>query len=251
MDIKPNNVTVDDSHKERGFVLETFFQGFINLLPILFILVVFSLILNFVFGIVEPLSNLLEVGKDEPRWWIKLISLFILLLLIFGIGLFVSDRKGRQRFRYFERKYFWKLPLYNIAHQTVTKFVDMKDMPFSQVVLFDPYKTGTLMTGFVTDKINDELFTIFVPTAPNPMNGNIYHAPKTSLVFLTISSQVAMRSIMGMGTGSGDMFKGMKVKEVKEEEVIIEPANGKVPSNSNGKLDPKFSDVNSQVNLTD
>jgi uncharacterized membrane protein len=99
----------------------------------------------------------------------------------------------------------------------------MKDLPFSQVVLFDPYNTGVLMTGFVTDKINDELFTIFVPTAPNPMNGNIYHAPKTTLTFLTVSSQEAMRTIMGMGTGSGDMIRGMKIKEEKVKDIIVNP----------------------------
>jgi hypothetical protein len=32
-----------------------------------------------------------------------------------------------------------------------------------------------------------------------------------------------MRTIMGMGTGSADMMKGMKIEEVNSEEVIIEP----------------------------
>lgn len=224
MDLKTTSITPEVPPKERGFVLETIFQGLISLLPLIFILLVFSLILNFVFEIVEPISALLDLGKDEPRWWIKLISLLIFLTIIFGIGLMMSYRKGSHFFKLFERRFLWKLPLYNVAHQTINKFIGMKELPFSQVVLFDPYKTGTLMTGFVTEKINEDLFTIFVPTAPNPMNGNIYHAPKTSLIFLTISAQVAMRTIMGMGTGSGDMMKGMNIKKVTEEEVIIEPA---------------------------
>lgn len=187
------------------------------------ILILFSLVLNFVFGLVEPLSALLDLGKDEPRWWIKILSLAIFLTIIFGIGLLVRNRKGRHYFKRFERRYLWKIPLYSVAHQTINRFIGMKDLPFRQVVLFDPYNTGTLMTGFVTEKISEELYTIFVPTAPNPMNGNIYHAPKSSLTFLTISAQVAMRTIMGMGTGSGDMMKGMKIEEEKVKEIIIDP----------------------------
>ncbi len=223
MDLNQQNDDHQAPEKERGYIMETIFQGFIILIPLALILILFSLILNFVFELVEPLSALLDLGKDEPRWWIKLLSLLIFLVIIFGIGVLVRNRKGRYYFKQFERRYLWKIPIYNVVHQTVNKFIGMKELPFSQVVLFDPYKTGTLMTGFVTEKISEELFTIFVPTAPNPMNGNIYHAPKTSLIFLKISPQVAMRTIMGMGTGSADMMKGMKIEEVNSEEVIIEP----------------------------
>lgn len=224
MDLNQSNINQHPPEKERGYIMETIFQGFIILIPLALILILFSLVLNFVFELVEPLSALLDLGKDEPRWWIKLLSLLIFLVIIFGIGLLVRNRKGRHYFKLFEKRYLWKIPLYHIAHQTINRFIRVKDLPFSQVVLFDPYKTGTLMTGFVTEKISEELYTIFVPTAPNPMNGNIYHAPKTSLIFLKISSQVAMRTIVGMGTGSGDMMEGMKIEEVNTEKVIIKPA---------------------------
>lgn len=223
MDFNQSEINNQAPEKGRSYLLESIYQGFIILIPLVLILIVFSLVLNFVFEIVEPLSALLDLGKDKPRWWIKLLSLFIFLLFIFGIGVLVRNRKGKYYFKIFERRFLWKIPFYNVVHQTINRFIGMKDLPFSQVVLFDPYNTGVLMTGFVTEKISEELFTIFVPTAPNPMNGNIYHAPKSSLTFLTISSQVALRTIMGMGTGSLDMMKGMKIKEVKGEESVIVP----------------------------
>jgi uncharacterized membrane protein len=48
------------------------------------------------------------------------------------------------------------------------------------------------MTGFVTDQVGTDIYTIFIPTAPNPTNGNIYHVPKESLTFLSVDTQVAM-----------------------------------------------------------
>ena len=70
------------------------------------------------------------------------------------------------------------------------------------------------MTGFITDQINDTLYTIFVPTAPNPTNGNIYHVPKELITFLDVSTQDAMRTVMGMGTGTCDMLSGMDLSEI-------------------------------------
>ena len=79
-------------------------------------------------------------------------------------------------------------------------------MPFSQVVLVDAYNTGVLLTGFVTETVSGDIYTVFVPTAPNPMNGNIYHVPASQLRFLDIEPEKAMRSIVGMGTGSSELF---------------------------------------------
>ena len=88
------------------------------------------------------------------------------------------------------------------------------------------------MTGFITDQINEELYTIFVPTAPNPTNGNIYHVPRELLTFLPTTTQDAMRTVMGMGTGTADMLSGMdlkeiltagSVKEIKKNELADDP----------------------------
>jgi len=91
------------------------------------------------------------------------------------------------------------------VYETVYQFAGVKDLPFSEVVLIDPFNTGTLMTGFVTDKTEmseDGIYTVFVPTAPNPTNGNIYHVKYDAIRFLDIGPQDAMRTIVGMGTGS-------------------------------------------------
>jgi uncharacterized membrane protein len=205
---------------ERGYILDTIFQGFLFLLPLTIILIILSFIFNFIFEVIEPLSSAIDPGTEEPRWWIKLISLMIFMVIIFAIGIMVKNRLGKFYFKIFERKCLAKLPLYNLIHQTVYQFVGLKKFPFSKVVLLDPYQTGTLMTGFVTDQIKEELYTVFVPTAPNPTNGNIYHVPKKSLTFLEVSPQDAMRTIMGMGTGSAEMMAGMKTKDIQPESAL-------------------------------
>ncbi len=191
-----------EEEKSKGFILTTLIQGFILLLPFLIILILLSVLINFVFKIVAPLSAMLDHGGNVPDWIINLFSMGIVLLFVFLFGIMVKGNKGKRHFSTFEEKYLTKIPLYTLVHQTVNQFAGLEKLPFSEVVLIDPYKSGTLMTGFVTARTSENLYTIFVPTAPNPMNGNIYHVPKESIKFLTVTPQDAMRTIMGMGTGS-------------------------------------------------
>lgn len=191
-----------EEKSKKNYVFTTLIQGFVFLLPLTIILVLLSVLFSFVFKIVAPLSALLDNGGTVPDWVINFISVGILVMFFFLFGLMLKNNMGKGYFTIFEKRYLTKIPLYNLVHKIVYQFTGLEDLPFSQVVLIDPFKTGTFMTGFVTTKINENLYTIFVPTAPNPMNGNIYHVPKESIQFLTVSTQDAMRTIMGLGTGS-------------------------------------------------
>lgn len=208
-----NQVLVEDKTK-RGIILDSLLQGFLILLPLTIILIIMSIVFNFIFGIVAPLSAALDPGSEKPHWIINVLSLGIFCAFIFLIGLLVRNKIGKVYFKSFEKKYLTKIPLYNLIHQTVYQFVGLKKLPFSEVVLLDPFRSGTMMTGFITDQIDEKLYTIFVPTAPNPTNGNIYHVPKELITFLSVTTQDAMRTVMGMGTGTADMLSGLDMSEI-------------------------------------
>jgi len=193
---------------KRGFLIDTLIQGFIILLPLSIVLLLLSFVFNFIFKIVAPISSILDSSTGEPHWSINFLSLGILVFFIFIIGVIIRNRLGKIYFSILEKKYLSKVPLYSMVQQTVLQFVGLKKLPFSEVVLIDPFQSGTMMTGFITDRINDDLITVFVPTAPNPANGNIYHVPKEKLVLLDVSTQDAMKTIMGMGTGTCSMLAG-------------------------------------------
>ncbi|MEP1085659.1 DUF502 domain-containing protein [Algoriphagus sp.] len=211
---KPTTSEGKKDKSNRGIFMDSLIQGFLILLPLTIILVLISFVFNFIFGIVAPVSAMLDPGTDDPHWIINVLSLGIFCVFVFCIGLLVRNKVGKVYFKSFEKKYLTKLPLYNLIHQTVFQFVGLKKLPFSEVVLLDPFRSGTMMTGFVTDQVNEQLYTVFVPTAPNPTNGNIYHVPKELLTFLPTTTQDAMRTVMGMGTGTADMLSGMDLEEI-------------------------------------
>jgi len=75
----------------------------------------------------------------------------------------------------------------------------------------------TKMTGFVTNELPNGLYTVFVPTAPNPTNGYIFHLRKDQLEFLDIKAEDAMRTVIGVGTGSEILFDAPRIKDFKSK----------------------------------
>lgn len=191
----------------KQYLSKTLLQGFLVILPLTIIILVLYVVFRFIFNLVAPLSALISPGQEDPHWIFNVIALVILVVFVFMAGLMVQNRVGKVYFKIFERKYLKKIPLYHMVHETVYQFAGVKKLPFSEVVMIDPYKTGTLMTGFITDRITEDLFSVFVPTAPNPMNGNIYHVPRNAVTFLNVSTQDAMRTVVGMGTGTSSLWK--------------------------------------------
>ncbi|GAB3336923.1 hypothetical protein GCM10027429_20800 [Marivirga atlantica] len=210
-----------DNEKEsfwsKQFFIKTLLNGLLLILPIIIVLFLLSLIFKLLFNVIAPLSALLDQNAESHTWFINILALLILVLFIFIFGLVLRNRRGQLYFNKFERRYLVQIPLYTSIKETVTQFSGVKKMPFSQVVLVDAYGTEVFLTGFVTEEITDDLYTIFVPTAPNPMNGNIYHVPKKQLKFLDIESEKAMKSIVGMGTGSSLLFKAQEKMDYRHE----------------------------------
>ncbi|WP_194777536.1 DUF502 domain-containing protein [Pararhodonellum marinum] len=190
----------------KTFFVKTLLNGLLVVLPSIIILFLLSLIFKFVFNLVAPISALLDKNAESHAFFTNILALLILIVLIFIIGLILRHGRSKRMFKIFEYRYLLQIPLYSTLQETISQFSGLKKMPFSQVVLVDAYNTGVLLTGFVTETASEGIYTVFVPTAPNPMNGNIYHVPESQLRFLDIEPEKAMRSIVGMGTGSSILF---------------------------------------------
>lgn len=184
-------------------------KGGLMILPLVVIIAIFKIILGFIVKLLTPISLLLS-GGHQPSYVLHLVSFIILLLLLFFLGLVLSHRYGSLYFAVIERKYLVKIPFYFTIKETIQQFTGQKDMPFKHVVLVDIYGSGTRMTGFVTQNTEDQYFTVFVPTAPNPMNGNIYHVPRELVTFVDIKPETAMRTIISLGSGSDILLKSQK-----------------------------------------
>lgn len=192
----------------RRFFVTTVIGGIAVVLPLTIFVMLVRLIVNFFSRILAPMRPLFPFSEKVSEWIIDLLSFSIVITAFFMIGLVVQTSFGSRMFTRLEEQWLMRLPFYSVLRETVQQFFGAKKMPFSQVVLVDVFNNGMLMTGFVADdEVGKGLITIFVPTAPNPTNGFIFHVPEKQVRYLDTRPEDAMRTILGVGTGSAMLFK--------------------------------------------
>ena len=188
----------------KGFLLTTVLGGFLVVLPSALLVAVFQIVFRFVSNLVSPMRGLFNFTANAETWFLDLVSVLIIIGAFFLIGLLVRTSFGRRIWDGIEKRVLKRVPLYPAIRNTVGQIFGQKKTPFSQVVIAEVL--GARMTGFVTDHRADNTYTVFVPTAPNPTNGFVIHAKERELEFLDTKPDDALRTIIGMGTGSHMLF---------------------------------------------
>jgi len=191
--------------KVRNFFQTTLIGGLVAILPLGLIIIIFRWIIVLIEKYLKPLVNLLEPDTRLSTIITYIIAVASIITLFFLIGLFIKTRFGNMVRNHLERIYLMKIPGYKTAREIVLQFMGNKNSFFSEVVLVDVFNTGCLQTGFVTDTYG-EYCSVFVPTAPNPTSGMVYHIPSSKVFKCDIPIETAMRSIISCGAGSSPLF---------------------------------------------
>jgi uncharacterized membrane protein len=203
----PEMKSTNVSQRIKGFISTTLLGGLTIVLPFTLLIIVIRFLFNLVLSLADPIKNLIPISDGFKGWIFDLIALTGIIGIFFSIGLIVQTRLGKELWLYFEKKALNPLPFYVVLRETVQQFFGKDKMPFSKVVSVDVFNNGTRMLGFVSANHNDELFSLFVPTGPNPTNGFIFIVKKDQIEWLDLKTDEAMRIIIGVGTGSEKLLE--------------------------------------------
>ncbi len=188
-----------------------FFSGLLLLAPLVVTIWAFGKIIELVGGTISPLfiRQLPERLQELPLVW-ELVGTFVVIILVTLLG-YLS--------RYVFGKYFWEVgerailsipgvgQVYSSVKQIVDTFGTQNRNLFSKVVLVPFPTTGTWVIGFLTGKTQgeaqhrtgEEVWTVFVPTTPNPTSGFLVLFPKEKIVELDMSVGEGMKMIISGG----------------------------------------------------
>ncbi len=197
----------------KGYIITTILGGIVVILPITLSYIAIRFLWNQAQNFTGPVKQLINVSTDDSwaAWVVDLTALGVMLSAFFLLGLFVETNFGKEFWNNLDKHLLSKLPLYTVLRDTVRQFLGNTDkMPFSEVVEVDVYNNGTRMIGFVSDRLKDGRYSIFVPTGPNPTNGFIFLVEPQQVEFSKVKPEEAMRIVVGVGTGAGELFKKSK-----------------------------------------
>lgn len=192
-----------------------FFSGLLLLAPLAVTWLVFSWLVervggNFrqVFFFAVP-SSLREHPSLEIVW--NVLATLIVIVLVTMLG-YVSRYVFSHYFGQLTERLINNIPGVNAVYRTVKQIVEtfsaQKRNVFERVVLIQFPSPGTWVIGFLTNRAKGEvqdrtaadLWTVFVPTTPNPTSGFLVLVPREQVQELDMSVGEGMKFIISGGT---------------------------------------------------
>ncbi len=188
-----------------------FLTGLLLLAPLVVTVWAFFKIIDIIGGSFRPLFDTLIPGRlqDIPLVWEIAVTVVVFFLITF-FG-FVSH--------YFFGKYLLDLgervilaipglnTVYSSVKQVVATFGSQNRNVFSRVVLVQYPRPGVWTLGFLTGKTQAEtqaragreLWSVFVPTSPNPTSGFMLFFPPEEITELEMSVGDGMKMVISGG----------------------------------------------------
>ena len=198
--------------KVKIFVKTTLLGGLVVILPVLILFVIFNALFKFVTGSIRPIANIFGVGLIKSDFIAGVISIMIMILISFIVGLVVKTRTGVIYHAVIEETVLNKIPGYKIVREATTYFEPGKERPFSAFALARPFGSGTLVNAFVTDTHPDGSYSVFVPQGPTLAQGDIYHLNSKDVFILDVPVADGIKAIISMGAGSEKLLEKYREK---------------------------------------
>jgi uncharacterized membrane protein len=204
--------------KFKSFLKTSIIGGVVVILPLFIFILVFKWLFGWVTDIIQPLTDLLVTKSHMKEIIADFLVITIILISCFIIGVIIKTEFGKFIHEKLERRVLKIAPGYSTIKEIVMQVVGKK-FPFSSVALVRVFENDTLMTAFITDKHEDGSCTVFIPTAPNPTSGFVYHIKNEYIYHVDVPVEEAMRSIITCGAGSNKILKACRENIANDKRV--------------------------------
>jgi uncharacterized membrane protein len=191
----------------RDFVGTTVVGGLVVLVPLYLAVLLVAKLMETVVGVVKPIANVLPAWLPAER----LLSLLLVLLIGFGVGLLVRTTRGAAMRDQLERSLFGKLPGYELFRSLTLRATghgDQAGWKPAVVEVEDAY-----VPGFIIEKLDDGSYTVFVPSVPTPFAGALYVLTPDRVHELSVPVAQAARAISQWGIGTKSLIENMRARE--------------------------------------
>ena len=188
----------------RELITSTVVGGLLVVVPVYLAILLLLKGMQSVGTLVRPIAALLPGSLPAEG----LLSLVLVLVLCFLVGVAVRTRAGRALRERMERVFFERLPGYDLLRSLTQRLHGDSDGDAWTPALAEI--EDALVPAFIIEELDDGRFTIFVPSVPTPLAGAVYILRRERVHALDIPFTQAIRSISRWGSGSKDLVAAMR-----------------------------------------
>ena len=188
----------------RGFIEDVLISGLLVIIPVYLAVLLLLKAMQSLVGLVRPLAALL------PDWMPAedLLSLLLVLVLCFLVGVALRTRIGRAARERIEKSLFQRIPGYALFRGLAQQVSgESRESAWKPALV----ETGDgLVPGFIIEELDDGQLTVFVPSVPTPLAGAVLLLPRERVHPLDVPFTSAIQVISKWGSGSKALVAAMK-----------------------------------------
>jgi len=166
-------------------------------------------VLEIIVSTMDGTLNVLPAGM-RPSVYIPGLGLVLTLLVIYLTGLAASNFLGRRLLHIWEGV-LHRIPVVNSIYGGVKQVSDTLFRPggqaFRKALLVQYPRQGSWTvafltgapTGEVSERLDGDFISVYVPTTPNPTSGFFLMMPRTDVIELDMSVDEALKYVISMG----------------------------------------------------
>ena len=186
------------------FVAKAVLGGLLIVIPIYLAVLLLLKGMKSVVGLVRPFALLL------PDWLPaeKALSLLLVLMLCFLIGVAVRTRAGRVVRERIERTFFERIPGYALFRSLTQQVAGDNRQNVWKPALVEIEEA--LVPAFIIEEFKDGRYTVFVPSIPTPLAGAVYILDRKRVHPLSVPFTEALKTVSKWGSGAKDLVAAME-----------------------------------------
>jgi uncharacterized membrane protein len=190
--------------KALVFVAKAVLGGLLIVIPIYLAVLLLLKGMKSVVGLVRPFALLL------PDWLPaeKALSLLLVLMIFFLIGVAVRTRAGRMVRERIERTFFERIPGYALFRSLTQQVAGDNRQNVWKPALVEIEEA--LVPAFIIEEFEDGRYTVFVPSIPTPLAGAVYILDRKRVHPLSVPFTEALKTVSKWGSGAKDLVAAME-----------------------------------------
>lgn len=185
--------------KSLLFAAQAVLSGFLIVVPVYLAVLLLLKAMASLAQLVHPLTVLL------PDWLpaTRLLSLLLVLMLCFLIGVGVRTQPGRVIRKRIETNFFERIPGYAVIRSLTQQLSgESRDETWKPALA---EIEDALVPAFIIEEFDDGRYTVFIPSIPTPFAGAIYILERTRVHPLDVPFTQALQVVSKWGSGAKDL----------------------------------------------
>lgn len=184
----------------------TFIGGIFLIVPIIIVLLILGKVVEILRVLVKPIVKELPIDTIGGITIARLVAFAVLILICLIAGLIAKTKTANQFKNWLESTLLSNIPGYSMIKGMTETAIGIESNNDNEIMLVNIEETWQL--GILMDKIDEELFTVFLPGAPSPMSGDVVFVKKERLKKINITSVEAFKIQKKLGVDSAAILKG-------------------------------------------